>query len=133
LVLKVSIPIILIAITQRRETGYQYRYGQWNLNNGNGTYTTYNPSYSFNVQTSGEYKANLFVKLRPSSNVKDFIVCRDNGLEVHWNQSGEIGDIYQNFTNNGNPWLFFETVFLILRIFLKIFWSVIILSISMSF
>jgi len=100
---KISTDYLDIAITQSEN---YYRIGQFNLNNGNGSYG--NPSLFFNQQVTCQFKGNIFVKLNTGSAVKDLIIGRDNGLQVHWNQNGSITGIQQNFTNGGPSWVSYE-------------------------
>lgn len=78
---------------------------QWNLNNGNGTFGDF---ISFNSELFGASKSVMFIKLRPSSPVKDFVIGRDNGLQVHWNENGEILNYHQNFSGLGPNWTDFD-------------------------
>jgi hypothetical protein len=81
------------------------RYGQSNLNNGNGTFGAYN---QFAPQGIGNYIGNVFVKLRPTATVKDLVVGRDNGFEIHWNEGGIITDV-QQYNNSGSNLNFIES------------------------
>jgi hypothetical protein len=90
-----------IAVTQAD------RIGQWNPNYGNGSFGTY--STFFNNPTTGSLQGDLFVKLRPGSFLKDFIVGRYDGLQVHLNEYGAISGIVQNIINESFPWMTFES------------------------
>jgi hypothetical protein len=90
-----------IAITQKLESNQ----GQWNLNLGNGTFGDLN---QFTTQGTRDYIGNVFVKLHPTATVKDFVVGRDSGFEIHWNQGGSITEVHQNY-NNGSSWTFIES------------------------
>jgi hypothetical protein len=93
-----------IAIGMREDN---YVIGQWNYNiNGNGSF---GPYVQFpGTQETGEVIRSIFVNLHSASTVKDFVIGRFDGLQVHWNENGTITEIKQNFDNLGLNFAKFE-------------------------
>ncbi len=92
-----------IAITQDQD-GLD-RFGQWNENNGNGTFGGYT---TFTTPISGELINNIFLKLRSSSSKKDFFVGQSNGYQIYYNDNGNIIPTQHNY-NGGSNWKFIES------------------------
>lgn len=78
--------------------------GQWNLNNGNGTFG----SYSNFSMPSGTLVGDMFIKLRQNAPVKDLVVYLNDGLQVYWNDNGGISEIKQTLTSGGQFWTCLE-------------------------
>jgi hypothetical protein len=86
-----------------------FNHGDWNLNNGNGTFGSYNNFYS-NFQTTETLNDVKFVKIRDNASQKDVVVLKkkiinniDNyELNIHQNTNNSIGGVYQSNTGTGN-------------------------------
>lgn len=91
-----------IAITQEQDA---FKYGQWNENNGSGTFGNYT---LFTTETLNNFVCNFFVKLRATSETKDLVIGLNNGLQVYYNENGMISSIPINY-NGGSNWSFFES------------------------
>lgn len=98
---KISTNFLDIVVTSRQVyNSTDHRIGHWNLNNGNGEFGSFN---SFTPQDLGNNLIdNIFVKLRSNSSVKDLIICRDDGLQVHWNNNGGITGMIYNYYGGTN-------------------------------
>lgn len=67
-----------------------HRQATWNLNNGNGSFGTYQPPFVSETNTS-EMNGCTFVKLRSSSTKEDFVIARGSKITVHWNNGNFSG------------------------------------------
>jgi len=94
-----------IAITG---SGDSYHFGQWNPNLGTGSFGN-GTGFSVSGGLSGYFLGDKFVKLRTNTNLKDLVVGRTDGLEIHWNGYNQpgIGGVQQYITADfsGNAYL----------------------------